>query len=287
MPLISDIADDELELNSLTDCTLYLRGSCLYGQACCFRHHDRVREDTHHCPGWMQGMCVDMDCCKKHDISLQRQAPQKDTCSDDFDSKTSTYVGALCFAYMRGQCSQGASCDFIHHHKYDPPAASYSRSLPPSLPPPPSLPLPSVLIPAVKRMEVIRPICFEFQNGACVRGDACSLQHTTAQPRTSALVINGAICFDFLKGVCNRGASCILLHDASIRPRYRRMQEQQQLEQQQHQKEGQLENLSDEDDDSDEEEEEDEVDRAFFLSATQQRSDDSFFLQHNEEGHEE
>jgi len=47
-------------------------------------------------------------------------------------------------------------------------------------------------------------ICFDFQRGACTRGDSCKYEHVQGA--------SSGVCFDFQKGLCTRGDGCKFEH---------------------------------------------------------------------------
>jgi hypothetical protein len=190
-------------------------------------------------------------------------------------SNQTNYIGALCFDFLRGQCPRGASCQFVHQPNINMNTYVHSPPLSPS-------------VPTTKSVKTIRPICFKFQQGECRRGDTCSLHHSLSQSKSSARVVKGAVCFAFLDGQCEKGDACQLLHDDGVRVLYAKHQhQQQQLLQQQEQQtaklhETELEDVSafNEDEKTKRVCEDEEEGRAFFISASQQGSDDSFFDNH-------
>eukprot|EP00899_Mesostigma_viride_P019995 jgi/Mesvir1/27998/Mv20194-RA.1 len=73
-------------------------------------------------------------------------------------------------------------------------------------------------------------VCFDFQKGACSRGDQCRYPHvmpgeappagapSRGGPAISHGANSGKVCFNFLKGTCTKGEACIYPHVAQQSP---------------------------------------------------------------------
>lgn len=80
----------------------------------------------------------------------------------------------ICYRFVRGFCSQGESCPYVHAGAE----------------------------------------CHDFENGSCSRGAKCKFSHggSSAHIKKTKKTNGGGKCYDFLKGTCNR-TTCKFSHN--------------------------------------------------------------------------
>ncbi|KAG0613972.1 hypothetical protein M758_6G142000 [Ceratodon purpureus] len=94
--------------------------------------------------------------------------------SGEKDEKTQ----GVCYAFQRGDCSNGDSCRFLHE----------------------------------KQEERPRRVCYAFQRGDCPNGDDCKFLHEKQEERPRR------VCYAFQRGDCPNGDDCKFLHEKQEGP---------------------------------------------------------------------